>query len=152
MFILILGGCADRSAPSVLLALDGPPLFVAAKSETRAMSGVMDRSCMAGVGGLILHDRPSGVSCQGNMDHPADNKGRMHTDLACSDGTAFTLVMRNLGPDQGMGVGKFAEGGEIITLFYHPCEGEAARRLEALMRDIGAALEKKKRRELEAAP
>lgn len=143
----LLGGCADKSAPSVLLALDGPPLFAAAAGETLVLSGSMDRSCMAGIGDLLLAGKNTELSCRGSMDHPANSKGRMYIDLACSDGTALTFVMRNLGPDQGMGVGEFTGNGETVILFYHPCENEAFRRLQSLREDLAAALEKKKKRE-----
>ena len=144
---LALTGCAGTSTPTIRLALDGPPLLVAAKGETRVMSGAMDRSCMAGVGGILLYDRQSGLSCQGQMDRPANDKGRMYIDLACSNGDTITFVMRNLGPDQGMGIGRFDNTDESVTMFYHPCEDEAVRRLDQLREDIGAALEKKKKRE-----
>lgn len=141
----LLTGCA-ASTPSVRLALDGPPLLVAARGDARVMSGAMDRSCMAGVGGILLYDRQAGISCQGHMDRPANDKGRMYVDLACSNGEAVTFVMRNLGPDQGMGIGRFAGTDESITMFYHPCEDEAVRRLDQLREDINVALEKKKQR------
>ncbi|CAK7055362.1 MAG: hypothetical protein DELT_01194 [Desulfovibrio sp.] len=130
-----LSGCGQVSGPSVRLALDGPPLLVAAKSDNRTMTGVMDRSCMAGVGDMRLFDRAADLACHGQIDRPATDKGRLYIDLACSDGTTLTFVMRNLGPDQGMGIGRMGET-ENLTMFYHPCAEEAARRLEQLHRDI----------------
>lgn len=147
--LLLMGGCTGTSTPTVRLAMDGPPLLIAVQSGARAMSGAMDRSCMAGVGDILLYDRHANISCQGYMDRPANDKGRIYADLTCSDGDAVTFVMRNLGPDQGMGIGTFKDKGEQMVMFYHPCEDEAFRRLGQLRADIDAALEKKKKQEEE---
>jgi hypothetical protein len=149
LLAVALGGCVGSGAPSIRLALDGPSLHVAAKSASHTLSGAMDRSCMAGVGGILLYDKTAGVSCQGQMDRPADDRGRMYIDLTCSDGGTIIFVMRNLGPDQGMGIGRFEGSGESATMFYHPCEDEAVRRLDQLRDDINAALERKKKPEEE---
>lgn len=101
---------------------------------------------MAGVGGMSLYDGRAGVSCAGRMDRPATDKGRLYMDLECGNGETFAFVMRNLGPDQGMGLGRAEATGEQVLLFYHPGEDEARRRLEQLKADMALAREEKLRR------
>ena len=144
-FALGLAGCGGPHTPSIRLALDGPPLSVVMRGETGVWYGIMERSCMAGVGTITLRDA-DGVTCRGDMDHPANDKGRLYADLACTDGDAVALVFRNLGPDQGMGLGRFnpeQEEGEKTTFFYHPSRAEAERRLEEVRAEIAAMREKK---------
>ncbi|MDR3073462.1 MAG: hypothetical protein LBV01_01895 [Deltaproteobacteria bacterium] len=141
-----LAGCASSAAPSIRLALDGPPLPVVAEGEATALQGFMDRGCMAGVGGMILYSRRDNVSCKGTMDRPATDKGRLYLDLDCSDGRTLRVVLRNLGPDQGMGLGHIGEEEDRLVLFYHPSEDEARRRLARLKADIALAGEARRKK------
>ena len=139
-----LSGCGAPRTPSIRLALDGPDLAVAMQGETTSWHGLMQRGCMAGVGTILLHGT-NGATCKGDMDHPANDKGRLYADLACTNGDSMTLVFRNLGPDQGMGLGRVnpeAEDGEKTTFFYHPSWDEAKRRLGEIREEIAAAVEK----------
>lgn len=145
--MLLFTGCAPVGQPTIRLALDGPPLRIVAEGDTQTFAGGMDRDCMAGLGGMIVYNRRADVSCQGRMDRPATDKGRLYISLECSNGDILTFVMRNLGPDQGMGLGRVNETGEQLLLFYHPCEDEARRRLEQLKADIAVAKEEKRKRE-----
>lgn len=142
LLALTLCSCAAPQSPGIRLALEGPPLAVAMRGETTAWSGFMDRGCMAGVGNITLHGA-EGVTCTGDMDHPATDKGRLYADLACTDGGTLALVFRNLGPDQGMGLARRnpeAEDGEPVTLFFHPSREEAERRLAEVRQEIADAL------------
>lgn len=142
-FAAALAGCAAPSGvPGPRLALEGPPLFIAV-SGGGSRYGAMDRGCLAGVGGIILQDPQRGVTCEGTMDAPASSKGRLYAELACSDGGTVVLGLRNTGPDQGVGVGRVmradGEREERISLFYHPCEDEARRRLVRVEADMAEA-------------
>ena len=135
-----LGGCGTKpSPPSVLLALDGPPLSIAAELGARPFKGYMERHCMAGVGHIVLYLPDSKAICQGNMDSPPTEKARLYAELSCSDSRTLRIAMRNLGPDQGLGIGSFEGQEETLILFYHPCEDEAKRRLAVLRSDIEQA-------------
>lgn len=150
---LAQAGCAPVYAPSIRLALDGPPLAVAAQGDASSWQGAMDRGCMAGFGSVSLRNTANGVVCANAMDQPATDKGRLHADLTCSNGDVMALVFRNLGPDQGMGLARInpeKEGGEQLTLFYHPSPDEALRRLRQVRAEIAEALEWKKRQETAA--
>lgn len=146
LFCLGAGGCAaQQSPPSVRLALDGPPLFIAVSGDSLT-NGVMDRGCLAGHGAVSLRNERTGVVCEGMMDSPASDKGRMYAELNCTNGDTLILALRNLGPDQGLGVGRVItsssgqkEQGERLSLFYHPCEDEAGRRLEQVAKDMAEA-------------
>ncbi len=116
--------------------MDGPPLFIAVDVAGKPMHGFLDRKAMAGAGRVLLYDQQNAVTCTGEMDAPATDKGRLYVTLTCSDGREMALGLRNLGPDQGMGVGRLRDTGERLTLFYHPCEDEARRRLARVKTDI----------------
>ncbi|SBW09558.1 exported hypothetical protein [uncultured delta proteobacterium] len=140
-----LAGCGGVYTPTVRLALDGPPLAIVMHGDSSSWEGLMDRGCMAGFGDITIRDL-DGVTCQGHMDHPANDKGRLYADLSCANGDTMTLVFRNLGPDQGMGLGRMnpeAEDGEQTTLFYHPSQDEAWRRLGEVRQEIADMLEKR---------
>ena len=76
------------------------------------------------------------VACSGKMDAPADEKARLRIDLTCDNGETVSITMRNLGPDQGMGVGRINETDERLYIFYHPSEEEAERRLVQIKAEI----------------
>lgn len=144
---LAAAGCAPTYTSSIRLALDGPPLAVAAQGEASSWHGSMDRGCMAGAGTVSLQNAANGVTCDGEMDHPATDKGRLYADLSCSNGDTMVLAFRNLGPDQGVGIARInpdAGNGERLTLFYHPWAHEARRRLGQVRAEIAEAMEQKK--------
>lgn len=136
--LVCVTGCAGSTPPSVRLALDGPELVLAGELGGRAYEGLMDRHAMAGVGALALHEQGTGIVCRGSIDMPASQKGRLYVELTCSDGRSLPLILRNLGPDQGMGIGRFEGQSGRMTLFYHPCASEAKRRLEQLRHELDA--------------
>lgn len=136
--LVCAAGCAGSAPPSVRLALDGPELILAGELGSRAYEGRMERSAMAGAGAIILHEQDTGIVCRGGIDRPASQKGRLYVELACSDGRSLPLILRNLGPDQGMGIGRFEGQSGRMTLFYHPCASEAKRRLEQLRHELDA--------------
>lgn len=136
MGLVLVTACAKPSPSSIRLAMDGPDLVLAGELEGRAYEGRMERHAMAGSGSLSLHEQGTGVVCQGGMDSPASRKGRLYAELVCTDGRNLYLVLRNLGPDQGMGVGRFEGQSGRMTLFYHPCAHEAGRRLEQLRSEL----------------
>lgn len=165
---MALGACGgERPAPSVRLILDGPPLAIAAVRGETPMRGLMERSCMAGVGDMRL-TIPGETECSGSLDHPGNAKGRLYIRLDCLDGSAVILAMRNLGPDQGMGVGKQAtptapdgadtpeapdtRGEDRIVMFYHPSANEARRRLTRIRSEIDEASRQAEQPETENAP
>lgn len=144
VLFLFLAGCGSVQGPhAVRLALDGPPLPIAADKNGTPLRGVMDRGCMAGTGRMTLADKERGVTCTGAMDAPADEKARLHIDLLCDNGETVSVIMRNLGPDQGVGVGRINETNERLFLFYHPSKEEAERRLARIKDDIEQALARK---------
>ena len=140
----LFSGCAPQGTPSTLLSLDGPPLPILGTLDNAPLRGVMDRSCLAGVGSVALNlpGKTGGtIFCKGIMDQPGNEKGRLYVELACDDGSAVVLALRNLGPDQGMGIGRHGATGDRITLFYHPSEDEALRRLARVREDLARAEE-----------
>ncbi|GHV54239.1 hypothetical protein FACS1894206_06600 [Deltaproteobacteria bacterium] len=152
LFYLALGSLlASCGGPpregSPLLALDGPPLSVEGKGEGISLSGTMDRGIMAGFGAMNLYDSKANVLCAGTMDRPGTEKGRLYMALSCANGENISLVMRNLGPDQGMGLGRIEERELRFILFYHPSREEAGRRLTQVQRDIAGVREVKEKRQ-----
>jgi hypothetical protein len=78
-------------------------------------------------------------SCEASIDQPPTEKGRIRGVLYCSDNRTMLISLRNLGPDQGVGIGKESQGGELMVLFYHAGLEEARRRFPAVKADIVAA-------------
>ncbi len=134
---LTLAGCGGGAPSSgIRLALDGPELTLAGELGDRVYEGHMDRNCMAGVGNIALYDPTSRTVCRGTMDAPASQKGRLYAELSCTDGRKLHVALRNLGPDQGLGVGRFEGETRRLTLFYHACATEARRRLQEVRREM----------------
>ena len=138
--LVMVAGCASTPppSPSIRLDLDGPKLVLVGELEGRSYDGYMDRHGMAGVGTLSLYEQGTQTTCQGSMDSPASEKGRLYAQLACSDGRTLHVVLRNLGPDQGMGIGRLEGQSARMTLFYHPCLEDAQRRLKELRHELDA--------------
>jgi hypothetical protein len=47
--------------------------------------------------------------------------------------------LRNIGPDQGVGIARESEDGELLVLFYHASAEEAERRFPSVKNDIERA-------------
>ena len=75
-------------------------------------------------------------ACNGNVDAPPTYKGRIRGLLQCTGGRQILFSLRNLGPDQGVGIGKETEDSGLMILFYHVSLDEAWRRFPAVKEDI----------------
>ena len=149
LLLLCLGlfACAGKELPSAPaqaaapapLVMDGPRLAVAGEYGGIFLSGSMDRAGMAGYGSMLLEALGGEFSCAAEIDSPPTSKGRVRGVLRCTDGRELFFSLRNIGPDQGVGVGRESLGGDLLILFYHPSPDEAARRLPAVQADILAA-------------
>ncbi|MDR1359963.1 MAG: hypothetical protein LBJ82_03185 [Deltaproteobacteria bacterium] len=142
LLFLLLSGCAalEPAAQLPRPTLSGPSLPLAGQYGDLLLEGFLDRTCMAGVGSLELHDSPSGnFACSALLDAPPNEKGRIKGLLTCSDRSSFLFTMRNLGPDQGFGVGRSPASPHLLVFFYHPSPEEAARRLQEILSDINQA-------------
>jgi hypothetical protein len=141
---LSVPGCSTTHVPGVHLALEGPPLVVAAKVGNRYFEGSMERSGMAGVGIITLREEATGAEFRGSLDAPASPKGRLYVVLSCAqDARTLHLVLRNLGPDQGMGIGRLSDGETRMILFYHPGRADAWRRLAQLRAELDVLVQDK---------
>ncbi|MDR2801038.1 MAG: hypothetical protein LBB52_07220 [Desulfovibrio sp.] len=146
---LALFACAAREAPppGVRQSLTGPPLHIAGEYAGLAVSGEMDRGCMVGFGKINLRARGKETpgaefACRGEIDAPPVDKGRVRGALDCDSGRRFAFSMRNLGPDQGIGIGREKPEGELLLFFYHSAQSEAERRfpeIKAEMDEIRSA-------------
>lgn len=140
-----LFACAGKApapaSPAVALAVDGPRLALAGEYEGLSLTGSMDRTCMAGYGSMHLEAVDSGATfvCTAAIDTPPTQKGRVRGVLRCTDGRELLFSLRNIGPDQGVGVGRESPEGSLLILFYHASADEAARRFPAVKADILAA-------------
>lgn len=139
-FCLLLAGCAsgqgDGRVPSVALAMDGPPLFVIGEYSGMKLTGSMDRTCMAGYGKLTLQGEAPDFICGAEMDAPPGPKGRVRGMLQCGGDKKLLFSLRNLGPDQGVGIARESEHSDLMVLFYHSSEEEAVRRFPSIAADI----------------
>jgi hypothetical protein len=139
LLFLLLSGCA-APAPVALPPvpiLSGPPLALVGRYGDLPVEGILDRTCMAGVGVLDLYS-PSlaDFACTATLDAPPNEKGRVKGLLTCSDRTSFLFTMHNLGPDQGFAVGRSPASTDLLVFFYHPSSEEAARRFPEILSDI----------------
>jgi hypothetical protein len=80
--------------------------------------------------------------CRATMDHPPTEKGRIRGVLHCTGDRKMLVTLRNIGPDQGVGIGREDEYGDLMILFYHASLDEAWRRFPAVKADIVAARER----------
>lgn len=139
--VLLATGCSGRqltAAPEVALALDGPPLVIMGEYEGQAFSGEMERACMVGVGRMSIRGvtAEDGLVCEAVLDEQPTEKARIRGAFRCLDGRVLYFTLRNIGPDQGVGIAREDEGNELAVLFYHPCRDEAGRRLPGAVADI----------------
>lgn len=144
-------GCATHSvetakSPGIALATEGPPLFISGEYAGMRLSGTMDRTVMVGYGVVSVAAEQPGTSflCESTIDAPPTEKGRVRGLLECTGGRKLLFSLRNIGPDQGVGIGKETEDGELMTLFYHASREEAERRFPEVKADIVHARSGKK--------
>ncbi|MDR1488883.1 MAG: hypothetical protein LBS65_00120 [Desulfovibrio sp.] len=140
---LTLFACAAREAPppTVRQSLTGPSLHIAGEYAGLVISGEMDRSCMVGFGKISLRARDKEApgaefACQGDIDSPPIDKGRVRGTLECDSGRRFAFSMRNLGPDQGIGIGREKPEGDLLLFFYHSAQNEAERRFPEIKAEM----------------
>ena len=102
----------------------------------------MDRTCMAGVGNITLRGERDGQEflCTGTIDSPPTPKGRIPGIFTCSGNQALGFALRNLGPDQGLGIARASEDAALMIFFYHVSHEEAVRRFPSVQNDINTAL------------
>lgn len=169
LMVLCIYGCAGRNGngtPSVPLAVDGPPLAVYGEYMGMILEGTLDRAGMVGYGILelqsaegqgvspaVLAGSPpqapnSGISrdmadnsflCRAIIKEAPTEKGRVRGLLACTGDRQLPFSLRNLGPDQGVGIAKEAAHDDLMIFFYHPSKEEAQRRFPQVAQDILAA-------------
>lgn len=146
---LPLTACGSRTGPTVALALDGPPLYIAGEYKNQPVRGSLDRTAMAGVGKIALTGagaENAHLSCQGEFNAPPTEKGRVPGFMDCGKDGLLAVMLRNLGPDQGVGLGHAENPEEMLIFFYHSSEEEARRRLPGVVKDIRTAREGRKAR------
>ncbi|MDR2892425.1 MAG: hypothetical protein LBV80_05000 [Deltaproteobacteria bacterium] len=113
LLTLLCAACGGGEAARVtVFALEGPPLAIAGEQGELKFEGEMDRSCMVGSGHFKLVNLENGAICQGEINNGPSNKGRIRGLVSCGDLRFLMLIMSNQGPDQGVGVGRFAYGSD----------------------------------------
>ena len=135
---LTLAACGGRP-PAPGFVLDGPRLFVAADYAGRPLEGAMDRACMVGIGELSLSTPDKSLDCKAIFNAEPTDKARIRGVLICDGGRTLSLTLRNLGPDQGVGIGIEQGKDDLLVLFYHPSPDEARRRLPQVRGDMQKA-------------
>lgn len=167
---LLCAACtASQPIQIINYALDGPPLALVARVDDYTFEGTLERKGMVGIGELALKslDRPDLV-CKGELHAEPGYKGRVRSAVPCSDGSMMLFSLRNLGPDQGLGIGTFglpgseefgqiddelrhkalradsgavrAPLGGLLVMFYHPSAEEARRRIVPIQKDMQTAM------------
>lgn len=143
-FCLLLSACADRSGsrpPLSSLAMEGPRLAVAGTYAGMELAGDMDRTCMVGYGAITLRAQNQDLDfiCEADIDEPPTEKGRVRGLFRCSGGRTLFLTLRNTGPDQGVGIARESEEGDLMVFFYHASREEAERRFPSVKEDLDRA-------------
>lgn len=140
-----LGACARRGDPTVALAMDGPPLFVIGEYKGINFEGSLERTAMAGVGLISLKaagEEPELV-CESKFNSQPTPKGRVPGFIDCGKAGILAVMLRNLGPDQGVGIAHAGDTKELMIFFYHASREEAERRLPGVVKDIREVQEKR---------
>lgn len=143
---LALAGCGSRAEPTVALAMDGPSLFIMGEYQGQPVEGLLDRTVMAGVGTMTLVGtgaENAELNCTAKFDAPPTDKGRVAGFIDCGNGEILVVMLRNLGPDQGVGLAHAGNPEDIMIFFYHPSREEAERRLPGVLKDIAEARARK---------
>lgn len=142
MIALALPACAGSTASrpaSVALAVDGPPLALYGEYAGMRLTGILDRTCMAGYGVLALEAEQGTLTCKADLNDPPTEKGRVRGLLRCDGGRNLLFSLRNIGPDQGVGIARETEEGDLMVFFYHASAEEAKRRYPSVKEDIDQA-------------
>lgn len=131
--VLSLQACASGRGSSALYSLEGPPLAIAGEQGAAEFTGQMERGCMLGQGQMELQSGE--LICAGVIKSAPNNAGHIAAMISCGEDNVLLLTFRALGPDQGIGLGRFFDKSgpkeEAHLIFYfHPWEEEARRRLE----------------------
>jgi hypothetical protein len=101
-----------------------------------------------GAAGVTAADDTGGApafACSAVLDVLPDRKARVNGILECTSGRRMTFSLRNLGPDQGLGIARESQEGGLMVFFYHASESESKRRLpqvSAEMESLRAGAEK----------
>ena len=132
-----LSACAGKmqeSPAKSVFALEGPPLAIVAEYKGMALEGTMDRHVMVGIGKMELRSvkAEQGFFCEGRINQEPTEKARIRGMLDCTEGVILFITLSNLGPDQGVGVGRAGENQDLLTMFYHTSKEEAQRRFPAI--------------------
>lgn len=130
---LPLQGCSGSGSSTAPYSLDGPPLTIAGEQGETRFKGSMERECMLGQGRMAFQSE--NLVCADTVKTAPNEAGHIAAVIRCEGGKVLALTFRTLGPDQGIGLGRFInrEGptGEAPLIFYfHPWEEEAGRRLD----------------------
>ncbi|MDR2603853.1 MAG: hypothetical protein LBC55_00670 [Desulfovibrio sp.] len=89
----------------------------------------------AGVAGTEDPSAPA-FACSAELDVLPDRKARVNGTLQCTSGRRMAFSLRNLGPDQGLGVARESQEGGLMVFFYHAAESEAERRLPQILAEM----------------
>ena len=144
--LLCLSACggvhSPSGVPSTALSMEGPPLAIAGEYEGMFLEGSMDRTCMSGFGSITVRGEDAKgreFLCTAEVDSPPTEKGRVRGALQCTGNRTLAFSLRNLGPDQGLGVAREPNHKNMMVFFYHVSREEAIRRLPAVKEDIARA-------------
>jgi hypothetical protein len=140
---LAFAGCGGKQpAPIVALALDGPPLALVGEYAGMYLEGSLDRGVMAGKGRLFLgavDEAGQSFECEASFNSMPTEKGRVRGFLLCGRGRKLPASLRNVGPDQGVGIARERDKGDLMIFFYHASLDEARRRFPSVKADIEQA-------------
>ena len=141
LFASLLASCAGSGHPTIAYALDGPALFIRGEYDNKPVKGTLDRSIMVGVGNIRfeLGESPDILVCEGTLNTPPSENGRVRGVAPCDNGQALLFTLRNLGPDQGIGIGRIEDKDSPVIVFFHASDEEAARRFPEVLQDIHKA-------------
>lgn len=139
--IAATAACADRSQrpAQVALAVDGPPLAIYGEYAGMQLSGSMDRGAMTGYGEFSLASDNGVFSCEATLNDPPTEKARVRGMMRCTGERKLLFSLRNIGPDQGVGIARETEEGDLMVFFYHASAEEAKRRYPSVKEDIDLA-------------
>lgn len=133
-----------KDEPLGTFALDGPDLLVVGDLSGIPLHGTLQRKGMVGKGKLKLYSSDETLICESIIKSRPTDKGRVRGLLDCNDGNVVLFTLRNLGPDQGLGIGTSHEGDKDLTIFYHPSAEEAQRRFPRILEEFTALRQEKR--------
>lgn len=177
LFLSACAGRDQRQVSALLLSVDGPPLAVYGEYAGMTLVGSMERTCMVGYGVLVLEQIQPGAAappprqnttddalpdierqdpphtggpaflCEADINDPPTEKARVRGQLRCSGERTMLFSLRNTGPDQGVGVARETDEGDLMVFFYHASAEEAKRRYPSIKKDIDRARSSQRRGE-----